>query len=116
MIVALLLTESSDSNGEQWHMISFTDIQTGKATPFRMTFPALFLFLNIAEVFCTKNCLVMFIIKIYFFLDLFNEFVSKSADIDYLCTWYTLIFNDNFTELLKYLNEIYKYDYYLPLI
>ena len=49
--MAQWLTESSDSSGEQWHIISLTEMHTGNAIPFKTTFPALFLFLYIAAVF-----------------------------------------------------------------
>ena len=36
-------TVSSDARGEQWHTHSFTDTHTGKAIPFSINLPALFL-------------------------------------------------------------------------
>ena len=71
-------------------MISFTEMQTGKATPFRMTFPALFLFLNIAAVFCQTKILACTNLN-SLLTYLFDEFVSESTDIDYFSAWYALI-------------------------
>lgn len=49
------LTPSSETKGEQWQTHSFTDTQTGNATPRRTTLPALFLFLKIAAVLAWMN-------------------------------------------------------------
>lgn len=50
-----VLTVVSLSRGEQWHTISFTERQTGKATPLMMGFPFLPLFLKMAAAFCSMR-------------------------------------------------------------